>query len=145
MKTLPLIACLLVYSSAQAADNGLSKCSEVKSDIERLQCFDDLVKVRGALSPVATTASKGAWTLQTETSKINDSQNVTLAVKSSSTISGKFGGSGNAELQILCREGKTDAYFTFAGHFLADIEGYGELTVRIDKKACSKNLTFRVN
>jgi type VI secretion system protein VasI len=129
------LAIILATPCANAASNiELSKCSEVKGDIERLQCFDSLTKKAGANSPSVTVVNKGNWIVQSETSKINDTKNVFLNLKSNDQIEGRLGRQGYANINIACSEGKTDIYFTFAGQFLADIQGYGDLIVRLDKE-----------
>jgi type VI secretion system protein VasI len=126
-----IVVCAANAQTASSID--LSKCSEVKGDIERLACFDNLTKSIGAVSPAVSAQTIGGWGITTETSKIDDSRNVSLSLESDNEIDGRFGATGKANVEILCREHKTDIYFTFAGAFLAEIEGYGDLTIRIDK------------
>jgi type VI secretion system protein VasI len=123
--------CIAYAQSASSVD--LSKCSEVKGNIERLSCFDKLTQSIGAVSPTISEQTSGEWDVTAEISKIDDSRNVSLSLESENEIDGRFGKTGKARIAILCRERKTDFYFTFAGAFLAEIEGYGDITVRIDR------------
>lgn len=131
---LAAILIIFVYSDGLAANANLSKCSEIKGNVERLQCFDEITKVVGAQSPVTAVENSGDWTVQSETSKINDNTNVFLNLKSKDNIVGRSGDRVPAELAIICREGETDILFYFAGLFMTDNENWGRITFRADKQ-----------
>jgi type VI secretion system protein VasI len=82
---------------------------------------------------------KPRWRVASQKSKVDDSTNVFLSIDSNQPIRGRFGDVGPAELTIRCMENTTAATFRFAGHFMADIQGYGDITYRIDdRKAKTK-------
>lgn len=113
---------------------------------------------RGASTPATTTSSTPRtsvaqsspaapiapipgiqWSVQSGTSAIDDSRTVTLRVSSDNQISGRFGGRGHAVLLLRCMENKTNVLISFNDHFMADIQGYGNVTYRIDdRKAATK-------
>lgn len=82
------------------------------------------------------------WRVNTATSKVDDSTSVYLTVQSDNLIDKRFGGSGRATFTIRCVENTTALTFEFAENFMADIQGYGEITYRIDKQK-AKRKSFR--
>lgn len=106
-----------------------TECVSVHDDKSRLACYD--MKYRPAT--VATTAN--AWNVRESTSKMDDSKSVVLHVESTETVSGRFGGVGvTADLYLRCSENATSAYFVLGDNFLADTEGYGRVTYRLDSQ-----------
>lgn len=91
-----------------------------------------------ATPPPAPVFLKPTWRSGSEKSKLDDSTNVWLTLESNDNVSGRFVASAPAELTIRCMENKTAVYFQFADHFLADIQGYGTITYRIDQKPARK-------
>ncbi|MCW1932638.1 type VI secretion protein [Pararhodobacter zhoushanensis] len=57
-----------------------------------------------------------------------------LSVNSLSEIPGMFGVAGPATMIIRCEQNTTSAYVTFNGLFMADIQSYGRVDVRIDQR-----------
>jgi type VI secretion system protein VasI len=84
------------------------------------------------------------WRLHQERSKIDDSQNVYITATATNQLVGRFGRRGSAEFVIRCNEGKTVAYFTFANHFMSDIQNYGRVVTRIDKRP-ARTITTRAS
>lgn len=78
------------------------------------------------------------WRVQTDTSAIDDSKSVYLQVTSDNDIPGKYGGMGPATLLIRCMENTTSVMLKFNDHFMADIQGYGDVTYRIDERKAAK-------
>lgn len=91
-----------------------------------------------ATPPPAPVALKPEWQYATQKSKIDDSTNVWLTLESNDNLPGRFVSSAPAVLTIRCMENRTSVFFQFADHFLADIEGYGDITYRIDSKPARK-------
>ena len=62
--------------------------------------------------PVSANIPSGKWNYRTEVSKIDDSTNAYLSLQSEQPIEGRFGKAGFMTFSILCREHKTDLFFT---------------------------------
>jgi len=133
-----LVLCLMASSVHAATVKQLATCSGNKNAVERLACFDNLAKTESADAPTTETADKGDWRVTSQTSKINDKTNVFLVAESIDEVRQRYGDSAKAAVNIVCREGHTDIYLTFGNNFLADIQGYGELTLRLDKRPAKK-------
>lgn len=128
LKAVFLIAFLSIggapFSSAEAAQ----RCVDISDDERRLKCFDlEFRKTRDV-------SGRAEWTLIEEKSRIDDSTNVFLHVKSLEPISRRFGGQDSASLWISCRENSTDLYINFAQNFMSDHDGGGRVITRIDQK-----------
>lgn len=89
-------------------------------------------------APSAKPAPRGPWAVQSEVSKVDDSTNVWLSVRSDNLVDKRFGGSDRATLSIRCMENTTSVFFQFADNFMADISGYGDITYRVDTKKAQK-------
>lgn len=122
------------FAWAEEPDRGLAGCAAIDNTVNRLACYDDLAKQRNVAQPAVSTVSKGNWNVQTVTSKIDDSTNVYMSIESENEFEGKYRGSHKATFTISCREGKTDLYFQFGDHFMADSSSFGDITLRIDKQ-----------
>jgi type VI secretion system protein VasI len=119
---------------ATEPDRGMAGCAAIQNNINRLSCFDDLARARKVDAPEVVSAGENNWSVTTETSKIDDSKNVFLQVESENEFEGKYGSNKKASIMIACRQGKTDLFFSFGDHFMADSGGYGDITVRIDRQ-----------
>ena len=75
------------------------------NSLERLACFDDLAKKAGPTVEV-TRKSAGEWSIQTDTSKFDDTKSVYVSLKAKQNITGWPGKSYLPELTIRCRENK---------------------------------------
>lgn len=86
--TLMLLAFVLVFASITHGadlDKELAKCSAIKGDLERLECFDKLTKERGLSGPIILPtpgAQKGKWQVQSKVNPIDDSKTVVLMLES---------------------------------------------------------------
>jgi len=105
---------------------------------------------RQAVADVATPSQRvillPTWRQATDKSKIDDSKSVYLQLESNNSVSGRFGSAGPATLTLRCLENKTAVVFQFAGAFMADIQGYGDITYRIDdKKAQTRSFVESTN
>ncbi|AMO78045.1 hypothetical protein PcP3B5_46530 [Pseudomonas citronellolis] len=106
--------------------NASEKCIAIASDSERLACYD----MEYRPSPVVAKVSK--WDVSESSSKMDDSKTVSLHLESNEPIQRRFGGSESADIYIRCQEKSTSMYFIYAGNFLSSIQGYGEVTYRVD-------------
>jgi type VI secretion system protein VasI len=103
-------------------------CAGIRDDISRLECYDLIFKK----DVVAKISSK--WMVREEISKIDDTTNVFMGVRSVNPHINRFGNSEYPSLHITCRENNTDLYIVFAGEFMSDHQGGGRVTYRIDKQ-----------
>jgi type VI secretion system protein VasI len=123
-KFLAAFALLFVCATAQAE---LSDCSKAITDEEFASCVDAKIGDIGvprAKPPSPPPVSKpakpapeslppptgpGKWSIRTETSKVDDSQNVYLYLDSEDVIVGDHRGSTRPRLWVRCRENRTGA------------------------------------
>jgi type VI secretion system protein VasI len=124
-----VVLSFLANSSADAQDDPKA-CAAIAQDSKRLECFDLIFKK----SSVTTSSPKTDWTITEEKSKIDDTTNVFMALKSMQPIQNQYGASAYLDMSIMCREKKTDFYIIFGGHFMSNIESYGSVTFRVDKQ-----------
>ena len=104
-----------------------SECTTVQDDKARLACYD--LKYR----PTTVAAKISEWRVQESSSKMDDSKTVVLQVESEERVPGQYGGAGvTADLYLRCSENTTSVYFILGDNFLADVEGYGDVTYRLD-------------
>jgi type VI secretion system protein VasI len=128
-------ACIISPLSAFAEDDP-KLCAMIRDDSKRLECYDLVFKKTAIIS------TKNEWDVREETSKIDDSKNITLHLKSMESIIDQYGQSSPMGLWIMCREKKADLYFTFAGNFMSSTEAWGKVTYRIDKQPAATK-TFK--
>jgi type VI secretion system protein VasI len=110
---------------------------------ERLLCYDAIFREKTTSEkPAAQTNTK--WQLSTTKSKIDDSESRTLSIESDDDFAAKYRGREKATLILRCHEHATSLYFIIGEHFLAEIQGYGEITYRVDEKKAVKK-SFNVS
>lgn len=120
----------LAATAAHGADG--ASCARIDNAGERLLCYDGVF--RTAVTTEAKTV-ESKWVVQTETSKIDDSKSVFLNLESEDDFPGRFGGSRRkANITLRCLENSTSAILHFGDHFMADINGYGDVTFRVDSQ-----------
>lgn len=129
-----LFACVGAY-----AQDSAEQCAAIDDGAERLICYDLLFRVD---REIEVSPAKSNWEVRTETSRIDDSTNVFLTVQSSDTFLDRFGGAGRGYMLVRCMENTTTVYFSMGDHHLADLQGYGEVTYRIDS-APAQSRRFR--
>lgn len=142
MKTLTTVALWgALVASAYAADpSALIKCSAINDSVLRLDCFDALAKVdqdksdQEAKEKLAPEGDTGRWRTSIQQSKVDDSTTVILMSNSNETVSSRFNRSARPTLVLRCMENTTAAYLNFDGLHMADIQNYGRVTFRVDKK-----------
>lgn len=139
MKIASVAALVLLASTFNASGQEDPKACAVMSDAgQRLLCYDGIFKETKS-SEQASPAVNAKWQLSTTKSKIDDSATTTVTLDSDDDFAGKYGGREKATMIIRCQENATSLYFIIGDHFLSDIQGYGEVTYRIDdRKAATK-------
>lgn len=141
MKRIWIIAFLFCGSAMPLhAQKTPEQCAAIDDGAERLICYDLIHRVERASVPDTL---ESEWRVRSETSRIDDSTNVYMTLQSSDTIPGRFSrGSAHATIYVRCLENTTSLYIVMGGHHLADIQGYGRVTYRIDDApAQSKNFS----
>lgn len=111
-------------------------CAAVNDAGQRLLCYDGIFKESREAEPTPA-AVNAKWRLSTTKSKIDDSATATLALDSDDDFAGKYRGREKATMVIRCHENATSLYFIIGDHFLSDIQGYGQITYRVDEKKAS--------
>lgn len=133
-----LFICAILISALSggaAAQTGES-CARIEDGDSRLVCYDSVFRVKRE-SPVGQTL--GDWLVSTTTSRLDDSTNVVMTLSSMDSLPPRFGRAGKAQVYIRCMENTTAIYFVWNDHFLADIQGYGEVTYRKDNEPAKKH------
>ena len=82
--------------------------------------------------------TKPAWTITATTSDIDDSTNIVISMASNFEIEDQFGRPTRPWAIAQCSEGQTMFWLDFGGLFMADIQGWGTVTTRIDKEKARK-------
>jgi type VI secretion system protein VasI len=126
-----IMAPFFLNSASVRAEDGKG-CAAIADDSKRLICYDLIFKIN------QTSKVETKWTVEEQTSKIDDKKNVFVTVKSSERIPGRFGLKDNAELVFSCREGKSAFYIVFGGHFMSGLGSSGLVTYRVDKRPAAK-------
>ncbi|OHB72424.1 MAG: hypothetical protein A2W23_07650 [Planctomycetes bacterium RBG_16_43_13] len=132
---LALLTIIALVASAEAdMTANIARCAAIKSPTERLACYDALAKKLGIEGGKTLSTSKltgtGKWRISTETSPIDDSKNVYLALSAEESIKAMLGTSLPV-LFLRCKENKTEVYIAW-GVYL----GLEETTmlIRFDSK-----------
>jgi type VI secretion system protein VasI len=133
-----LIAIFVVDVLSSAGAVSAQKCAEIENDTLRLECFDlEFRKTRQV-------SREAKWILVEEKSRIDDSTNIFMYVKSLEPIPQRFGGRDAARLIINCRENTTSLYINFGKNFMSDHAGGGRVITRIDEKP-AKTIPMQVS
>ena len=138
-RLLPLLLLSIppVVSANLAVD--VAKCSIDANNITRLACYDNLAPEAAKQNPARTSATVSKWRVQTQTSKIDDSNNVFLVLQAESEIQGWPSKHFTPSLTIRCRERRTEMYIAIG--MAADVEyvvDTATVTFRIDKQPAFK-------
>lgn len=129
---LPVAGFVLLTTTANASQT----CASISSDAQRLACYDMEYK------PAPTISISSKWSVSENLSPMDDSKTVTLHLESSEPIQNRYRGVSAADLYIRCQEKTTALYFVYADNFLSSIQGYGQVTYRVDDKpSAKKNMT----
>ena len=139
-----LAAIVAGTSSAVFAQPDLSACTALTNDKERLTCYDGLFMTQ--LTDATPDGETGNWSVRSEISPIDDTENVFLSLTGRDGIRSRFGQSGEMTIYIACRENTTSLWIHFGGHFMSDHAGGGRITYRIDTApAQTRNFTGSTN
>ncbi|MBX4899496.1 type VI secretion system-associated protein TagO [Rhizobium bangladeshense] len=128
--------------SAARAEQSPQDCAEIAVGEERLLCYDGIFKDKKEAEKPTPTNTK--WQLSTSKSEMDDSATQTLALTSDDSFAGKFGGMQRATMILRCSEHVTSLYFVMGDMFLAEIQGYGQITYRVDDKKAAQR-SFNVS
>jgi type VI secretion system protein VasI len=146
-----LIVLLLIPSQLAWAEalkevdsRNMLACAAKSNSLERLACFDDLAKTIGPIHEQQSNIV-GRWTIETNVSKFDDTKSVHLSLTANEKINGWLGKSHIPELNIRCRERKTEAYIDFGMSPAAEPELYDSATLqfRIDKQPLFKAIATK--
>lgn len=135
-----LIATLIAGAASAAEPSEILKCSAIKDSVKRLECFDGLASLQQSEADAAAEISFGDlpakenWVTSISQSKVDDSTTVILSAESQNIVSGRFNKTARPRLILRCMENATSAYINFDGLHMAEIQGYGRVTFRVDKK-----------
>ncbi|TKZ19310.1 hypothetical protein FAP39_11995 [Shimia litoralis] len=129
-----LLSTTVLLAAPASSHEDLKACGDINDDTARLACFDQHIL---DTTNKDENHSVGKWRLTTETSRLDDSQNVFLQLTSEDSIRGRFSGAGPMVLHIMCRENTTDFSIYFNGLHMSDYQ-YGTVTYRLDKTPARK-------
>jgi type VI secretion system protein VasI len=104
------------YAAAEAKTDfdkdALLKCqSEAKSD-DRLACYDRALPPK-VVEDAKPAAGVGKWQVSTQSSPVDDSENVFVSLAANESFRSQFGESVTPDLYITCREKKTELYINW--------------------------------
>ena len=128
-------ACL--FTTLSAAEAEIARCLAIENSLDRLACYDE----EAGHAPVVREESPGTgdWRVRTETSKMDDSMNVWLTLRSTEQTNCPYK-TGSHSIHIACRENETNLWLRFGGCFMSSIQGKGRVTYRLDTgKAQTRN------
>lgn len=159
-----IVAVVLLFASGSHAvqafevpdcvKNSPNDVEEAKVFVECIGLFQDyLAKLKvvtntyisnqdvgGGAKPIEAKKTYSNWGVDIDKSAFEDTTDVTLLSSSNEIVQGRFslGGGDNIGLVIRCSENTTALYFHFPNQHMADIQGYGRVDYRIDKKKASR-------
>ena len=116
-----------------AQESDAKSCARITNDATRLECYDLIFKK----TSTQVTPTRGNWEVTQEQSKIDDTSNVVLRLKSVEPIRNRYGRTEYLDLIITCRDQRTMLYIVFGGHFMSSLNS-GTVTYRIDKTPAQK-------
>ena len=123
IRLLSVLAAIMADSPAIASED----CAAIGDNTRRRACYDMEYK------PATARSVSTKWVVSESVSKIDDYKTVTLYLTSDDKFAGRYSReSASGNLVVRCMENTTSAYFSMGDHFLADVQGYGRVTYRID-------------
>jgi type VI secretion system protein VasI len=132
-----ILAALLIATPASSVeDQDLAKCAVMAGDLDRLSCFDDLVRNAGLDAPqpqaVPETASNaGKWSVRRDKNPLDDSERVVLILRADS---GESRFNGPIGFVARCQSNSTEAFINWGDYLGNDgtfRNEYKNVTVRI--------------
>lgn len=133
-----VVCSMLVLPFFAAAENenklnkeALSQCQSEINGTKRLACYDELFKPTGNNDNTQPSDDVGKWSVSTEKSPVDDSENVFLILSGNDSFRDAFGQSVTPSIYITCREKKTELFISWDAYL-----GLNETTMlhRIDKQ-----------
>ena len=124
MKMLAGVMALLAVGTAHTSED----CADISNDQRRLACYD------AEYRPATERQIVSEWNVNEKTSPIDDSKTVVLRTESIEPVIGRFGRDSRPSLILRCHENTTVMYMSFDEHHMADIQGYGRVTMRVDQQ-----------
>lgn len=127
-----ILSAALAFSAVGgvSAQDSADQCAAIDDSAGRLICYDLLFRVDRTEALQSTQTN---WKNRTDTSRIDDSTNVFLSLRSSDDFPSRFGGGmEHGYMLVRCMENTTTVYFSMGEHHLADLQSYGRVTYRID-------------
>ena len=98
----------------QTLESELAKCVDISGDLERLDCFESVLRKRGLMPSVTEQkAATNKWVSTVQVNPLDDSKTVVLVLAADSA-SGRFG--GNVTLVLHCKSNKTEAYINWGDY-----------------------------
>ena len=142
MRSLIVLLCL---SGDVLADTNsdIARCAADANGVKRLECFDGLSKRLGLASPTTATSKVSKWSVRKDTSKIDDSTNVTISLEADSSVSGWPRKTFTPSIVLRCKEKKTEAYIVTGMAAQVEAGNYNgaTITLRFDKEPAKKYQT----
>lgn len=120
---------LILTSLSVVLGDDVDACKALSNNTERLACYDQLHSYV-ASAPVV----QSDWTVEIDQSPLDDSQTVSMYVRSTEIHRNMFGQGNRLQLTLRCKEGKTAAFIWFADEFMASNTGGSHISLdyRID-------------
>jgi type VI secretion system protein VasI len=112
-KKLTFLAISLLFTTNSYAaidEKEYAKCAFIEGDLARLECFDNLAKVKkldGRQVQPTSIAGKGKWQVSVDVNPVDDSKTVTLVLDADS---GKNRWGNAVFLVARCKSNSTDLY-----------------------------------
>lgn len=120
-------------------------CHPIVNDISRLRCYDSETDypARSQSSGVQAEPEEdqadpldfGKWRVRERGSEMMDFENIYASLQSENEVRHQYShqrNTGKARLLIRCMDNSTAMTIRMDGQFLADIQGYGSVDIRID-------------
>lgn len=137
MRLSPLFTLSLLLTTWQTAFAVTTDdCSKIKTDAERLACFDNISKQNetSANAEAEGDGQKSKWKLNTTQSKMDDSTSYSLTALSDNKIDGGMDDSGYGAVMIGCSKRLSTTITFTTGDVLASDEGASTANYRLDKE-----------
>ena len=125
---------ILIATGSSLAAQDFSVCIKIDNDLDRLACYD---RRSGRTPKSVMKSAKSDWKLRTETSKLDDSTNIFLAVKSNESVDCGWNRGGEITLRVRCMD-NTTALILNTGCHMTSHSGYGTVEYRIDDGKAGK-------
>lgn len=130
-------AALTLWGSAVFAQEA---CLSIADDNQRLACYDEA----NGYEPVQPEPIESAWRIEREADPLTDRTNIYISVTANETARCGYE-TIRPTLYLRCMDNTTAALLV-TGCFMADIQGYGRVSYRVDDGAMKRrNFTERTD